>query len=194
MFYTQDHFSAVAKNHFETQIAIANTFALKTLESLEKLASLNLAATRASLEESTIAAKQILAAKDPQEFFALINAQIQPNTEKVLAYGRHVTKIVSETQSELAQTASDQIAHTKRTVSELAENAPSVIAKIITLPHTDTDPAESPYGTANKPPKQLVLQSAETHAQPAVAPVSLSTAVPPAPSTEKAIASAIKKM
>ena len=79
MFSFQEQFSAATKAHIEAQIAMMNTLTDKTLENIEKVIKLNVAAAKTSLEESSAAVKQLVAAKDAQEFFSLAAAQAQPN-------------------------------------------------------------------------------------------------------------------
>jgi phasin family protein len=124
-----EQFSAATKTNFEAQIAMMSMLFNKTFESLEKFVDLNMNAAKTSLEESTVTAKQILAAKDPQEFFSLTAAQAQPTAEKTLAYGRHLANIASNTQAALTQAVEEQISDTNRKIisliEEVTKNAPA---------------------------------------------------------------------
>src|SRR3990167_4193659 len=77
MFTIPEQFSNATKTHFEAQLAMMTALTNKAFESVEKIVDLNMSAVKASLEESTAAARQILTAKDPQEFFSLTAAQNQ---------------------------------------------------------------------------------------------------------------------
>src|SRR5438309_1610889 len=103
MFSIPEQFSAATKANFEAQLALITALTNKTFEGVEKLVDLNINVAKASLEESTVVAKQLIAAKDAQEFFALSAAHIQPNAEKAIAYGRHVASIASSTQAEFTK-------------------------------------------------------------------------------------------
>jgi len=81
MFSIPEQFSNATKANFESQFAIFSSLTNKTFEGVEKLVDLNLTAAKASLEDTSSTAKQLLAAKDPQEFFSLSAAQAQPNAE-----------------------------------------------------------------------------------------------------------------
>lgn len=124
-----EQFSAATKANFEAQIALLTALTNKTFESVEKIIDLNMNVAKASLEESTATAKQILAAKDPQEFFSLTAAQAQPSAEKAIAYGRHLANIASSAQAEFTKAAEEQIAETNRKVvalvEEVTKNAPA---------------------------------------------------------------------
>jgi len=123
MFPIQDQISVATKANIEANLALFSALSSKTLESVEKLISLNIAAARTSMEESQAATRQILAAKDPQEFFSLVAAQAKPNLEKAVAYGGHLTSIANSTQAEFTKAAESQIAQFSRKVTELAEEA-----------------------------------------------------------------------
>ena len=129
MFSIPEQFSNATKANFESQFAIFSTLTNKAFEGVEKFVDLNLNAAKASLEESSATAKQLLAAKDPQEFFSLATAQAQPVAEKTLAYGRHLASIASTTGAEFSKAAETQIAETNRKVislvDEVSKNAPA---------------------------------------------------------------------
>ena len=98
MFSIPEQFSSATKTNLEAQFALFSSLTSKAFEGIEKIVELNLTAAKATLEESTAAAKQLLSAKDPQEFFSLSAAQAQPSAEKAIAYGRHLAAITSGTQ------------------------------------------------------------------------------------------------
>lgn len=123
MFPIQDQISVATKANLEANLAMYSSLTNKTLETVEKLINLNLTAARSSMEESQAATRQILAAKDPQEFFSLVAAQAKPNLEKVVAYGGHLTTIANSTQAEFTKAAESQMAQFSRKVNELVEEA-----------------------------------------------------------------------
>ena len=129
MFSIPEQFSSATKTNLEAQFALFSSLTSKAFEGIEKIVELNLTAAKATLEESTAAAKQLLSAKDPQEFFSLSAAQAQPSAEKAIAYGRHLAAITSGTQAEFSKAAEAQIAETNRKVISLVEevtkNAPA---------------------------------------------------------------------
>lgn len=123
MFPIQDQISVATKANLEANLALYSSLTNKTLESVEKLINLNIAAARTSMEESQAATRQILAAKDPQEFFSLVSAQAKPNLEKIVAYGGHLTSIANSAQAEFTKAAESQMAQLSRKVTELVEEA-----------------------------------------------------------------------
>jgi phasin family protein len=160
MFMIAEQFSAATKANFESQIALLTVLSNNAFESVAKVVDLNINAAKASLEESATAAKQLLAARDPQEFFALSAAHAQPNTEKALAYGRHLATIASGTQAEFTKAAEAQIAETNRKfialVDEVAKNAPAGSENTVAFVKSAIGNANAGYEQLAKSTKQAV--------------------------------------
>jgi phasin family protein len=152
MFSIPEQFSNATKANFEAQFAIFSTLTNKAFEGVEKFVDLNLTAAKASLEESSATTKQLLAAKDPQEFFSLAAAQAQPSAEKTIAYGRHLATIASSTGAEFSKAAETQIAETNRKVislvEEVSKNQP--VRKTL-LPCLNRQSAMQTPATSNSP-------------------------------------------
>src|SRR5438445_9140397 len=129
MFSIPEQFLAAIKANFDAQLATSTALTSKAVESVEKLVDLNMNAAKAAMAESTVAAKELLFVKDPQEFFSLSTAQAQQHIEKSFAYGRHAAGIVSSTRADFTTAAEAQIAETSRKVTALVEvaakNAPA---------------------------------------------------------------------
>jgi phasin family protein len=179
MFPIQDQISVVTKNSLEANFALYTSLTNKTLESVEKLMNLNLAAVRASMEESAAATRQILTAKDPQEFIALISAQTKPNFDKALAYGSHLATIASSTQAEFTKAAEAQIAQAGRKVSamveEAAKKAPAGSEGMMAIVKTALDNASTGYEQLTRTTKQAV-EALEANVTTAVSQLSQSVA------------------
>jgi phasin family protein len=160
MFAIPEQFSTATKANIESQVALLTSLTTKTFESVEKIIDLNLNVAKASLEESTSAAKQLLAAKDAQEFFNLSTAQAQPNAEKALAYGRHLASIASNAQAEFTKAAEEQIAETNRKIvsliDEVTKNAPAGSENAVALLKSAISNANASYEQVAKSTKQAV--------------------------------------
>ncbi len=160
MFNVPEQFSAATKANFESQLAMLNALTTKAFESVEKVIELNVSAARASLEETSATARQLLAAKDAQEFFSLSAAQAQPSTEKAIAYGRHLAGIASSTQAEFAKAAETQIAEATRKVNalvdEVTKNAPAGSENAIAILKSMIGNANAGYEQLTKTAKQAV--------------------------------------
>lgn len=160
MFTIPEQFSAATKASFESQFAMFTALTNKTFESVEKIVDLNLNAAKSSMEESSAAAKQLFAAKDPQDFLALTAAQAQPGAEKALAYSRHLASIASSTQAEFTKAAEAQIAETNRKivalVDEVSKNAPAGSEQAVAFVKSAIGNASAGYEQLSKSTKQAV--------------------------------------
>jgi len=155
MFVLPEQFSNATKANVEAQLALLTDLTNKTFESVEKIVDLNLNAFKSSFEESTAAAKQLLTAKDPQEFFTLSAAHAQPNAEKALAYGRHLASIATSTQAD-----ETQIAENSRKVvdliDEVTKNAPPGSETVVAFVKSAIGNASAGYEQLTKTTKQAV--------------------------------------
>jgi len=160
MFAIPEQFSAASKANFEAQVALLTALYNKVFEGIEKVVDLNLNVVKASLEESNAAARQILAAKDLQEVFSLTAAQVQPNAEKALAYGRHLASIASLTQSEFTKAAEEQIAEANRKVvaliDEVTKNSPAGSETVVAFVKSTIGNANAGFEQLTKSTKQAV--------------------------------------
>jgi phasin family protein len=123
MYAQATQFSSLAKANAEAQLALLSALTGKAVETVEKVAALNLNALKATLEDSSITAKQLLATKEPQEFFSLTAAQTQPAAAKAIAYGRQLAGIVGSAQAEFGRAAEEQLAEAGRRLSAAVEAA-----------------------------------------------------------------------
>lgn len=158
MFPIQDQMSVATKSGLEANLALYIALTNKTLESVEKLVNLNITAAKASMEESTATAKQMLAVKDPQELISLVTAQSKPNLEKALSYGSHLASIASSTQAEFTKAAEAQIAAVTSKVNELvdevARKAPAGSESLIAIMKSTLGNASNSYEQLTRTTKQ----------------------------------------
>ena len=171
MFAIPEQFSNATKANFESQFAIFSSLTAKAFEGMEKLVELNLTAAKSSLEESSITTRQLLAAKDPQEFFSLTAAQAQPSAEKAMSYSRQVAAIAAGTQAEFTKAAEAQIAETNRKVitlvDEVTKNAPAGSENVVAAIKASIGNANAGYEQLTKTTKQAV-EAMETNVNAAV--------------------------
>lgn len=160
MFLSQDAISQAARANIETSLNLYTTLSGKALESIEKLWTLNLTATKASLDESSATIRQLLSAKDPQQFIVLVSAQTKPNLDKAIAYNGHLANIASGVQAEFSRVAEQQFAdisrHISQFVDEAAKNAPPGSENAVAILKTAFGNAAAGYEQFNKNAKQAV--------------------------------------
>ena len=147
-----------SKTFLESQTTAFKTLATTALESTEKVATLNLAAMKASAADAGNVLAQATSARDPQAFFALINAQFQPNAEKAASYARYLGEIFAETQSVFSKTAEAQVAEISRVaaamVDQVASASPTGSSDTMALVKSMMGTANAVYEQVNKVAKQ----------------------------------------
>lgn len=128
MFPIPEQFSAATKSQIEAQLNIINNLAAKAVESAEKVIALNISTTKASVEKSSSAARQLLEAKDPREFFTLSTGQGN-YLDNLLAYSRQLFNIATAAQAELIQSAKEQIKDVRPALTLAAPVTPAAAPK-----------------------------------------------------------------
>lgn len=160
MFAIPEQFSNATKANLESQFALLQSLTAKTFEGVEKLVDLNINAARATLEEGSAAARELLAVKDAQEFFSLTAAKAQPTAEKALSYGRQLASIAAATGAEFSKAAESQIVEANRKVialvDEVSKSAPAGSENVVAAIKTAISNANAGYEQASKTAKQAV--------------------------------------
>ena len=158
MFAIPEQFSNATKANLESQFALFSSLTAKTFEGVEKLVELNINAARTSLESSQNVTRQLLGAKDPQEFFSVTASQAQPAAEKVTAYSRELASIATGTGAEFSKVAESQIVETNRKVialvDEVSKNAPAGSESFVAAVKTAISNANAGYEQFSKTSKQ----------------------------------------
>lgn len=158
MFSIPEQFSAATKSQLEAQLKILNNFAATAFAGAQQVIALNLNTTKANVAKGSATARELLEAKDPQEFFAKSTASV-PNFDGVFAYGRELFSIASKTQAELFQAAQEQI----KEASKQAVKGPklaAVAASQLPVPAAAV-PAPAPVPKAAKPEAKPATPKAE---------------------------------
>lgn len=160
MYTTSEQFVAATKANLENQFAALTSLNKKAFEGLEQIVALNVNAAKATMEETTAAAKQFVGAKDAQEAFSLAAAQAKPSAEKALAYGRHLASITAATQAEFTKAVENHIAETNAKVvsliDEVTKNAPAGSEQAITALKTVIGNINAGYEQLSKTSKQAI--------------------------------------
>lgn len=160
MFSNPEKFSAASKSFFESQFAAFNALATKAVADVEKAVALNIATAKTCAEDSVVAAKQLIAVKDPQAFFALAATQGKEHADKVAAYGRQLTESVSSIKADFTKTAEAQMAESKSKVfalvDEVSKNAPAGSEKAVEMLKSVIGNVNAGYDQLSKTSKQAV--------------------------------------
>lgn len=147
-----------SKAFLESQTAAFQAMASTALESTEKVATLNLAAIKASAADASNMMNQAATIRDPQALFALMTSQFQPNAEKAASYARYLGEILAETQSVFSKATEAQIAEVSRVaaamVDQAAASAPAGSSDAMALVKSMMGTANAVYEQVNKVAKQ----------------------------------------
>ena len=158
MFPNVEQYLNSSKALMQSQASAFQTLAGSALESAEKVATLNLAAMKASAQDFGNVLTQATSARDPQAFFALVTAQFQPNNEKAASYARYLGEIFTETQQIFSKTAEAQVAEVSRAataiVDQFAAAAPAGSSDAMALVKSMMGTANAVYEQVNKVAKQ----------------------------------------
>lgn len=153
-----EQFADAAKAHFEAQLQMFNALTSKVFEGVEKVIELNVTAAKEAVGEISSVAREMGAAKDPQAFLSTSVPQVQPNAEKALDYGRHLTEIGQSIHTEFAVAAETQIAETRKKlvslVEEAAKNAPAGSESTIAMMQSILGNADTGYEQLMKSSRQ----------------------------------------
>jgi phasin family protein len=160
MYTTPEQFISATKSGLEAQFAAITAFNKKAFDGLEQFVSLNVNAAKATFEEGTATAQQLINAKDAQEFINLTSAQAKPNADKALAYSRHLASIATATQQEFTKAVESHIAETNAKVvsliDEVTKNAPAGSEQAVTALKTVVGNISAGYEQLTKSTKQAV--------------------------------------
>ncbi len=156
----------------KTQIDAIQAFGSTVFQAAEKLAQLNVAASRDLLQGSADAAHSLLSAKDPQDATSIATNLAQPNAEKLASYSRNAYSIASSTSAELTKIFEAQIAEGNRKLTELidaaAKSAPAGSEQAIGLLKNTLTVASTAFDAVTKAARQA-SETAESNIAAAVA-------------------------
>jgi phasin family protein len=112
----------------KAQISTLFDLSTKALSSVEKIAELNLQASKASLAEGANHVQALLGVKDVQDLMALQQSALQPLAEKAASYSRHLYDIASGVGGEFSKLAESQAADAQKqlvaAIDTAMKNAP----------------------------------------------------------------------
>jgi len=156
MFTTPDQVVAMHKAALESFQAVA----LKSVEGLEKLAELNMAAAKSTMEEGAEQMKAMLEVKDVKALADMAMGSAQPAADKASAYAKHIYEIASETSAEIAKLVERQFADSNKqlhaAIDAMAKSAPAGSEGLVSFVKQAVTAANTAYDQVNKATKQVV--------------------------------------
>lgn len=116
------------RSHLDAQTAFFNDVSKSLSRSFQNMCELNIQLGQTLLEESNIASQQLLTMDSPSDAIAVTAARAQPSADKLRAYQQHISRVVADSQIDLAQVAEQHSPVTSRTARELADKVANVAA------------------------------------------------------------------
>jgi phasin family protein len=156
MFTTPDQMVAMHKAALESFQAVA----AKSFAGMEKLAELNLAATKSTMEESAETMKALFEVRDAKAFADFAAASAQPAADKMTAYAKHVYEITNDVGTEITRLVEKQLTEGNKqlhaAIDAMAKNAPAGSEGVVTFMKSAVSAANTAYDQVNKATKQVV--------------------------------------
>ena len=154
MSLTPDQVLSAHKANIETLFGLTS----KAFEGVEKIVELNVAASRAALNEAAQHTQAVLGAKDAQELLSLQANLFQPLAEKTAAYSRHLYDIATGTSTEFTKAFEAQTTEARKSFAALvdstAKNAPAGSETAVAVMKSAVTAANSAFESVQKAVKQ----------------------------------------
>jgi phasin family protein len=155
MFTTPDQILALHKS----SLASLQALTASSFEGMEKLAQLNMAAARSTIDETTNKVKALLDAKDVKDVTDLGVSAVQPAGEKLAAYAKHVYDIANQTGAEMAKVVDQHMTEGNRqlhaVIDGMARTAPAGTEGIVSFVKQAVSSASTAFDQFNRASKQI---------------------------------------
>lgn len=164
----QEQFSAARQTQLDNGFNLVQTFSNQALDQTSRVIALQLNASRTAIEQSTAAARQLLAARAPRDLFAFSN-QSQQQLKSLFDYGSELFSIVSGAKFTPLRSYSADALHAITTASAAAAQQ-TVEAAVASLKPAAPAPAPAPAPAAEVAPAPEAVQFVAPVAEPEAAP------------------------
>jgi phasin family protein len=121
MFLFSQAVTPAVRSHLDAQVAFLNDMSKTWSRSIQNIVEANIQLSQTLLEESNLAGHQMLTTNHPTEAISAAAARAQPAAEKLRAYQQHLTRVVADSQAEMARVAEQHVPETSRTARTLAD-------------------------------------------------------------------------
>jgi len=129
MFPFSQSVTPAVRSHLDAQVAFLNDMSKSLSRSFQDLCQLNIQLGQTLIEESTIAGHKLLTTNRPDDAISIAAARAQPASEKLRAYGQHISRVAADAQVELARVTQEHVQETSRTAQALASEVARVAAE-----------------------------------------------------------------
>jgi phasin family protein len=121
MFLFSQSVTPAVRSHLDAQVAFLNDVSKSWSRSIQNIVEANIQLSQTLLEETNIASQQLLTTTHPTEAISAAASRAQPAAEKLRAYQQHLSRVVADSQVELARVAEQHVPQTSRTAKSLAD-------------------------------------------------------------------------
>jgi phasin family protein len=129
MFLFSQSVTPAVRSHLDAQVAFLNDVSKSWSRSIQNIIDANIQLSQTLLEESNIAGQQLLTTSHPTEVISAAAARAQPAAEKLRAYQQHLSRVVADSQVDLARVAEQHVQETSRTARNLADEVARVASE-----------------------------------------------------------------
>ncbi|GGZ01191.1 phasin family protein [Pseudoduganella plicata] len=129
MFPFSQSVTPAVRSHLDAQVAFLNDMSKSLSRSFQDLCQLNIQLGQSLIEESTIAGHRLLTTNRADDAISVAASRAQPASEKLRAYGQHISRVAADAQVELARVAEQHVQETSRTAQTLANEVARVAAE-----------------------------------------------------------------
>lgn len=109
------------RSHLDAQTDFINDVSKSIFQAFEQACKLNIQLAQTLLEETTLASKQVMGAERHADVLGAAAARAQPATDKLRSYQHSLTRLVTESQVELARVAEQHAQNTTRSAREVVD-------------------------------------------------------------------------
>jgi phasin family protein len=109
------------RTHIDAQTAFLNDISKTIFNSFQRMFDLNIQLAQTLFEETMTAGQQLLTAERQTEILSTAASRAQPITDKLRAYQQHVSRVLADSQVEIARVAEQHVQNTSRTARTLAD-------------------------------------------------------------------------
>lgn len=129
MFLFSQSVTPAVRSHLDAQVAFLNDVSKSMSRSLQNFIDANIQLSQTLLEESNIAGQQLLTTNHPTDAISAAASRAQPAAEKLRAYQQHLSRVVADSQVDLARVAEQHVQETSRTARTLADEVARVASE-----------------------------------------------------------------
>ena len=147
MFSFSEQLSQAGKAIYAAQVNSAQVLAEAAFQGGARLIDLQLDAARSLLAASTVAAQQLLSARDPKTLLELSRTQSQLAMERIGSYGRQAKDVAQENQENFTAVTKGEFAASRQKFGELLQAVKDTPFPLI---NPFNNFLKSPFGTADE--------------------------------------------